>query len=1371
YEEVKENKLNLTKEEKQWIKNHPVINVGGVRDWAPFSFVNENNKNSGLSNDYLKEIEKISGLKFKYHIQPWGELIDSIKDGSIDILPAIYMNDDRKKYMNFTSSYLTLSEYFFTRDDYRIIKSMKELDDEVIAVIKNSNLANWLKNNYPKIKTIEKPTLLDCLRSIESKESDIYISDNPSVTYNIENNLLTNIKINSIVQVRKPTKLYMATKKEYKVLAQIITKALVFMTRNQKRTIASNWMSVINKNKLNFSDKEQKWIDKKEPITYVYDTDWAPFEWDNALKKHTGIIADILNLIEHKTGIDFKAIHTDTWADAVKLAQNKKVNMYSAVMQNSDREKYMNFTKKYIYNCPAVFVTKLNDTDIYLDLKKDLKYKKIGVTKGNALGKYVKNKYPKLTYVDVDSTKDGFDRVDDGEIDLFVVNGATAEYYIKRKGYENIRIGNRFDFMFGLKIAISKGMPKEVLSILNKAIDSISDKEIDDIYYKWTEVRIEQKTDWILIGQISGVIFLIFIFILFNNRKLKSMVEIKTKDLKDVLDSMEVTINERTQELNDEKNFVNSVMNSQENFVITSDGECLRSANKAFFDFYNIKSIKEFRKIYGDCICNTFDINAPKEYLQKIIGNERWADYIYNRPYEIHKVSIQKDKIKDTFTVTADKLIFKGDEIKVVVFSDVTELEKQKNHLQKFFNNKGAGILIVDANRRIIEVNNKFCEMWGYREDEIVGENAQVLHISQKTFQNFGKIAFEQVAKDHSVEIEYQWKRKDKSIFWANFSGEPLSIEGDVLWVINDITLIKDAQKELNDEKELINSIMDAQENLVITSDGTTFKSVNKAFLGFFNIKLVEEFIEIYGMCVCDAFKKDVDKEFLQKDMDGIAWIDYIFNNSNKTHKVVMDKDNISHIFSITVDRFDFGGEKLVTVVFSDITMMEKVTYEMKEIHKHTKDSIEYASLIQGALIPDKNLFDNYFQDSFVIWHPKDIVGGDIYLFEELRDKNECLLMCIDCTGHGVPGAFVTMLVKAIERQIVAKIEHDKYHDIDISPAWILSYFNKNMKLLLKQDNKDSLSNAGFDGGIIYYNKKDKILKFSGAEIPLFYFDKNGEFKTIKGSRHSVGYKKCNVDYDYKEHIIDVKEGMKFYITTDGYLDQNGGEKDFPFGKKRFINIIKENEKEPMAELQTALLYKMMDYEAMVDNNERNDDITVIGFEIKDDGMDTILEYNGELTQGIITHVIDTIENKVLNINMMSKVSTIAIELTQNMMNYSKSYDENCYKIIPAGYIEVTKDKDDKFYLNAKNIISKEDKEKIEPKLLEIQSLDINGIKKRYRELRRSGQNTHAKGGGIGFYEIAKLSQDINFEFKSINKDKYHFLFNITVERRLKDRS
>jgi anti-sigma regulatory factor (Ser/Thr protein kinase) len=232
---------------------------------------------------------------------------------------------------------------------------------------------------------------------------------------------------------------------------------------------------------------------------------------------------------------------------------------------------------------------------------------------------------------------------------------------------------------------------------------------------------------------------------------------------------------------------------------------------------------------------------------------------------------------------------------------------------------------------------------------------------------------------------------------------------------------------------------------------------------------------------------------------------------------------------------------------------------------------------------------------------------------------------------------------------------------------------------------------------------------------------------------------------------------MKFYCTTDGYLDQNGGEKDFPFGKKRFSNIIKEYHQETMADQQTIFFNTMMEYESMVEDNDRNDDMTLIGFEIgskseyKEQQVEEIVKYEGVMTQNVIASCMDNIESKIQNMRLMPIVSTITVEYCQNIMNYSKS-DK-----LPSGAIEVQFIDDEHYIIIAKNLISIADKQKIEPKLQEVSSLDKAGIKKRYKELRKSGENTHEKGGGIGIYEIAKVSDKVEYEFEVADENRYYY--------------
>lgn len=167
---------------------------------------------------------------------------------------------------------------------------------------------------------------------------------------------------------------------------------------------------------------------------------------------------------------------------------------------------------------------------------------------------------------------------------------------------------------------------------------------------------------------------------------------------------------------------------------------------------------------------------------------------------------------------------------------------------------------------------------------------------------------------------------------------------------------------------------------------------------------------------------------------------------------------------------------------------------------------------------------------------------------------------------------------------------------------------------------------------------------------------------------------------------------------------------------------------------------------------------------VDNDGI-VFLSYGGFLSQTLISGMTEALELEAqehgITMSVSNNLFTIFIELSQNMMNYSKSLTDDLSRA--QGLIIVSKDKEFNYYIHSQNIVSGADKEKIEPKLLEIQSLDKDGIKKRYRELRKSGQHTHGRGGGIGFYEIAKKCDAINFNFTKIQEDRYYFHVKTTI--------
>ncbi|MDM8566735.1 PocR ligand-binding domain-containing protein [Candidatus Halobeggiatoa sp. HSG11] len=255
----------------------------------------------------------------------------------------------------------------------------------------------------------------------------------------------------------------------------------------------------------------------------------------------------------------------------------------------------------------------------------------------------------------------------------------------------------------------------------------------------------------------------------------------------------------------------------------------------------------------------------------------------------------------------------------------------------------------------------------------------------------------------------------------------------------------------------------------------------------------------------------------------------------------------------------------------------------VEERNKIMMESIQYAKVIQSSLLPDAEQVKTYIPNNFLIWMPRDIVGGDMVYAEQVA--NGFIVAAIDCTGHGVPGAFMTMIVSTNLRRIIRE-------QVYLSPAEILKQLNFLVKTSLQQDTEYAKSDDGLDISICLVQAD--ILTFAGARLPLYYIH-NNQLTMIKGNKQSLGYRKSDVNSTFTNHTVKIEADMAFYLSTDGFTDQLGGDKHLLFGKKRFKKILLENYQLPFAKQSQALLQAFNEYKG---DNDRQDDVTVIGFGI-----------------------------------------------------------------------------------------------------------------------------------------------------------------------------
>ncbi len=259
-------------------------------------------------------------------------------------------------------------------------------------------------------------------------------------------------------------------------------------------------------------------------------------------------------------------------------------------------------------------------------------------------------------------------------------------------------------------------------------------------------------------------------------------------------------------------------------------------------------------------------------------------------------------------------------------------------------------------------------------------------------------------------------------------------------------------------------------------------------------------------------------------------------------------------------------------------------TSELAESNEKIMDSIEYARLLQESILPTSEELEDALGSYFVLWQPRDIVGGDFFWVRRVSEEKS-LVALVDCTGHGVPGAFMTMAVNSALKHIVEQ----NYTE----PAQILSELNLQMKQILHRNHQKSFNDDGLDIAICAIEGHSR-LSFAGAKLSL-YVRRDQEIHTIPGDHKSIGYKASPETLTFTSQSWDIEAGDQFYLVTDGYIDQNGGKKNYSFGKKNFITEILA-QREAVACQAAHFETVLRNY--MADESQR-DDITLLGFSIR----------------------------------------------------------------------------------------------------------------------------------------------------------------------------
>ncbi|MHB9021242.1 MAG: SpoIIE family protein phosphatase [Halothiobacillus sp.] len=286
------------------------------------------------------------------------------------------------------------------------------------------------------------------------------------------------------------------------------------------------------------------------------------------------------------------------------------------------------------------------------------------------------------------------------------------------------------------------------------------------------------------------------------------------------------------------------------------------------------------------------------------------------------------------------------------------------------------------------------------------------------------------------------------------------------------------------------------------------------------------------------------------------------------------------------------------------LDLMHAMTELQARQHRQLIESIEYASVIQQSILnPSRVALDAYFPDNhWLIWAPRDVVGGDIFHFiptnagakDGATGNDGFLAVLFDCTGHGVPGAFMTLIAEsALAQAIATHGDHD--------PAALLAAINQYIKRTLNQHDKETgtreNSDDGLDGMIVRYDKNQQQLIFASARNPLFIMrlDNDAPIEILAGDRKGVGYASTPMNATWQNHLVPIHQPSRIFLVTDGVIDQVGGVKKIAFGKRRLCHVLADARHADVPTQQAAFIKSFADYQGQ---QSRRDDVTLLALDL-----------------------------------------------------------------------------------------------------------------------------------------------------------------------------
>jgi len=528
YQRGDERSKIVSDQERSWLQAHPDLMLGFSTGIEPILIQGQDGHYSGLLPDYLSELNRALGARIGLKASPVDTVLEELNQGKIDGVMAMGYESAK------SSGLLTTKPFFFGFPAVFMhgtapfsVNSLEDLKGKTVSVIKGIRFYKELLRPYQgDIEVLEYPSGREAMAAVYQGQADAMLG------FTIQNYLVSKYQFAGMVPAHilwdQKLEVVMGIRPDRAELVPILNKGIQ-RCELELNAIIAKWSQIEGPGSgLNLSEEEFQWLDEHPVIRVGFHSSWPPVGFRDAKGNYQGISVEILNRVERKLNVTFEPVYSRTLEELLQMVRTDEVDMCSGLAVTEKRRDVLSFTKPFT-TLPIVIFGR-NESN-YIGSLNELHQHKVAVISGFGIEEMLQADHPEIELVQVESLEDGIRQVSQNEVIAYIGSLLNTGHYLQKSREQFVKVIGETPYSYNLAMAYRSDWPL-LGGILQKAIDSLSESERNEIQNKWVSVKFEHGFDYTLVWKILALGALVVAGFIYWNRKLRREVARQTAALR-----------------------------------------------------------------------------------------------------------------------------------------------------------------------------------------------------------------------------------------------------------------------------------------------------------------------------------------------------------------------------------------------------------------------------------------------------------------------------------------------------------------------------------------------------------------------------------------------------------------------------------------------------------------------------------------------------------------------------------------------------------------------------------------------------------------------------------------------------------------------